>query len=644
MSTLISILTPVLLGLASIGYGGVLVRMFGSANVARTGVETVCLGFIVGTGFWGWLLFFPGVLGWLTPQVLWGLTMPGVILLSLSKNFCSVSDLWRNIPHLRNRQIAFSALLLFVVLLMDLLEGVSPPADADTLAYHATIPKYFADLGRVEFLPTAVSGAIPLLTHLIYTSAYIMGGELALTLWLMISGWATALLVFAYAARYVGNHASILLAILFLTTPAILFSGGNGHVEVRAAGYVLAACIFLGDSRQSGSLKNFVLIGLLAGSFIATKYFGLVFTASLGVAIILYLRRPGPAIVYSLFAILAGFQWYLWNYLHTGDPVFPSLFTLLGAPDGPYWTAEFSESFAAYYSDAEKVLPTTLKNWLLYPVYATFSALPELESTRTGFGLFTFMILPFAIWGARKKRVWADDRFMFLVVAGIFFTVWFFSGTTHRARHLMPVFPLVLVAVYLFAYDAVAQRGLRRPFWAAVYLGIFMQLSGQLVFSVNYAKYVLTGENRQAFLERNVTGANAVFWINENVAPGAKVAFFNRELGYLFDLPSWFMTAYYQTRVEWRPDRVQARQFVEQAETNGLTHFLLKPPEQKNAGRGPELGNFRMLQNLMAAGCLGKLKTFDTIVIPSRTFSVFAKNMTVEQMALYRLDPAKCPR
>lgn len=644
MAVFLSILTPIFLGLASIGYGSLLMRAFGTGAVVRTGIENVSLGFIIGTGLWGWLLFFPGMLGWLSPELLWVLAAPGVIVLLLSRGFCSIASLRGVFTSQQNRQTAFCMLLLAAVLLMDLLEGVAPPADGDTLAYHAAIPKYFAWIGGIEFLPTAVTGAIPLLTHLVYASAYIMGGELALTLWLMISGWATALLVYAYAVRHIGNPASVLLAILFLTTPAILFSGGNGHVEVRAAGYVLAACIFLADSRHSGSLKSFVLIGTLAGFFVATKYFGLLFAASLGLAIILYRRRPGPALVYALFAVVAGFQWYLWNYLHTGDPVFPSLFTVMGAPDGPYWTAEFSKSFAAYYSDAEKVLSVTIKNWLLYPVYATFSALPELESTRTGFGLFTFMILPLALWGAFRTRVWTDHRFMFLAVAGIFFTVWFFSGTTHRARHLVPVFPLVLIAVYLFAHEIVAQNGLLRPFWAAVCLAVLMQLAGQLVFSANYAKYVFTKESREAFLERNVTGANAVFWINRNVALGAKVAYFNRELGYLFDHPSFFMTAHYQLQVEWRPEKVRARKFVEQIEKNRITHFILKPPEQKNAGRGPELGNFQMLQELIIAGCLRKMKTFDTIVVPSRAFSVFSKNAIVEQMALYRLQPESCPR
>ena len=644
MTIILSILTPLFLGLACIGYGSVLMRAFRAGTDDRGAAENISLGFILGAGFWGWLLFFPGILGWLSPGVLWVLTAPGIILLGLYGGGCRVGSLGEIRRGISDRRVAISLLLLAAVLLMDLLEGISPPADGDTLAYHAAIPKYFAGLGGIEFLPTAISGAIPLLTHLAYTSAYVMGGELALTLWLMISGWATALLVYAFAARRISKNAAILLAVLFLTTPAILFSGGNGHVEVRAAGYALAACILFADGRRTDAPGSIALVGILAGYFIGTKFFGLVFATSLGLAILCYLRRIGPVFVYSLLAVVAGFQWYLWNYIHTGDPVFPSLFTLIGAPDGPYWTAELSKSFAAYYSDAEKILPTTIGNWLLYPVYATFSGLPELESTRTGFGIFVFMVLPLAIWGAAKKRLWNDELFMFLGVAGLFFTIWFFSGTTHRARHLVPVFPLVLIPVYMFAHDAVARRQWFRPFWVAVYLGVFLQLAGQLVFSVNYAKYVLTGESRQDFLERNVTGANAIFWINRNAPAGAKVAIFNRELAYLLDLPSFFMTAYYQMQVEWRPERVRPERFIEQIRENGITHFVLKPPEQKNGGRGPELDNFRMLQTLMNAGCLQRIETIDTFVVPSRTFSVFSKKGTIEQMAIYRLMPENCPR
>lgn len=644
MSTAISILTPVFLGLACVGYGSVLIRLLDGSAVARSGVEHLSLGFILGAGFWGWLLFFAGVFGALQPLIVWVLAAPGVIALGVPQYRRRLAGMRNALSRPWTRQAVVSMILLAAVLLMDLLEGASPPADGDTLAYHAAIPKYFADLGRIEFLPTAITGAIPLLTHLIYTSAYVMGGELGLTLWLMVSGWATALLVYSFAARRIGQDAAVMLAILFLTTPAILFSGGSGHVEVRAAGFVLAACIFFVDSRQPGALKSFVLVGMLAGYFIATKYFGLVFAASLGIVILVTVRRLSPVIIYTVFAVVFGSQWYIWNFIHTGDPVFPSLFALIGAPDSPYWTSEFSRAFAAYYSDAEKVLPTTILSWLLYPVYATFAALPELESTRTGFGFLVAMILPLALWGAIKRRLWEDERFLFLLVAVIFFSIWFFSGTTHRARHLVPVFPLVLIGTFMFAREAAVAHGLHRPFQAIIYLALSIQLSGQVVFSVNYARYTLSGESREAFLERNVAGANAVFWINRNVPPDGKVAYFNRELAYLLDRSSFFMVAYYQMQVEWRPDRVQPVRFVADVTKAGITHFILKPPEQKNGGRQPKLGNFRMLSDLMAAGCLQKQKTFDTTVIPSRTFAAFKKNGIVEQMALYRLVPQYCPK
>src|SRR3546814_20281685 len=83
----------------------------------------------------------------------------------------------------------------------DLLEALSPPADADTSAYHFALPKYFVQLGGLEFVPRAVDGAIPMLIHMPYVPVLALGGELALTLWAGISGWAGILLVRSDARR-----------------------------------------------------------------------------------------------------------------------------------------------------------------------------------------------------------------------------------------------------------------------------------------------------------------------------------------------------------------------------------------------------------------------------------------------------------
>lgn len=53
MTIILSILTPLFLGLACIGYGSVLMRAFRAGTDDRGAAENISLGFILGAGFWG---------------------------------------------------------------------------------------------------------------------------------------------------------------------------------------------------------------------------------------------------------------------------------------------------------------------------------------------------------------------------------------------------------------------------------------------------------------------------------------------------------------------------------------------------------------------------------------------------------------
>ena len=53
----------------------------------------------------------------------------------------------------------------------DLLEGLAPPADADSLAYHFTLPKAILAEGRLVPIYQAMEGTIPLLLQMTYLVA-----------------------------------------------------------------------------------------------------------------------------------------------------------------------------------------------------------------------------------------------------------------------------------------------------------------------------------------------------------------------------------------------------------------------------------------------------------------------------------------
>ena len=144
-------------------------------------LERGALAFAVGFGVVGWLAFWIGTAGVLSPGPAWG--MCGVLCFGLV--------FWNRPPDEGAHPFTPAAWLLLgvaaVVLVFDLLEAASPPIEADTLSYHFELPRQFVEGGRVFFVPRALSGATPLIVQMTYAVALALGpAESADAL---LSGW-----------------------------------------------------------------------------------------------------------------------------------------------------------------------------------------------------------------------------------------------------------------------------------------------------------------------------------------------------------------------------------------------------------------------------------------------------------------------
>lgn len=147
--------------LCCLGLGAAILRLFRITDALGPG-ERLTWAFAVGFGGLGWLLFFLGVAGRFSA---------GPLLILLVTGACG-SVLLRGSAAPSNRADSPSSFGAADYVLMagmaiavgfNLLEGLAPPADADTLAYHFALPKQFLQAGTLEFVPRAVDGAVPLL-------------------------------------------------------------------------------------------------------------------------------------------------------------------------------------------------------------------------------------------------------------------------------------------------------------------------------------------------------------------------------------------------------------------------------------------------------------------------------------------------
>tara|TARA_B100000676_G_scaffold312137_1_gene384908 strand:+ start:1570 stop:3504 length:1935 start_codon:yes stop_codon:yes gene_type:complete len=641
MTLLISLAAVSGMIMASIGFGLIALRAFGAEKFLHSALERAMSGFVLGIGILGWLLFFPGALGAFSPAVFWGAMAAGVA--ALFSRMSSLKGLAASRP-LKPMDIALFSVLA-VIAVFDLLEAIAPAADADTLAYHFALPRDFVANGEILFNARAVTGAIPLLVHMTYAAALATGGELSLNLWAAATGWAPGLLLYAVVRRHLSRTWSLVLLALFLTTPAILYGGGNGQIETRCAAFALCAVLFLLVSEREASYRVLALAGICAGFFIAAKYFGLIFAGATGLVVLCHRDGLKRGTVFGIAALVAGFQWYMWNYIHTGDPVFPLLTNMLQLPETAYWNSEFGKYFSETQAKSELPLDRSITNWLLYPIFSIFNVVEQLEGGRTGLGVVTLLILPAAVIGILRTSDGRRELLVPLIIAGIFFTIWFFSGTTQRTRHLLPVYPLVLATAFPAAIGWARQTRLLWPASAGLSAALIIQLTGHSLFTVNYARHVFSSETRWEFLERNVTGANAAKWINENFRENARIGFMGeRQLAFLIEVPSFMIHPHIQTVIDARPSNGDEKRFVEQTRRQGLTHLLINEKWFNPRKTTPEIKLFPGLINrLLDQGCLVGIQKLDTNSFPSRTLSGFGGRIWRQKFLILKIDYPKCP-
>ena len=602
-----SLLVLMILILSSLGYGLLGLRMIGCPNAPSWG-EDYGRAFALGMGTLGWLVFWFGIAGMLQSWQLWCHLLPG--LLSF---FCLRKDLkypsFSDYGHIT----VMLVMLLTVIVFMDLLEALAPPADADTLAYHFALPKQFLTNGIIEFVPIAVEGAVPLLMHMTYLLALGLGGEITLTLWSFTTQIFMVIALYGVGRRWLSREWSLAIVLLFETTPAVIFGGGSGHMEVRTAVFMLLGAIAVAEGVKYKSLKLIILAGVMAGFFMGSKYYGLFAATSIVVVILFQKNFWRQVLIYTGAVLTVGVQWYGWNWYHSGMPVFPTLFHFMGSPESLYWDETVHQAFQQSYSGFVCVPANPF--WLLrYPFATTFDPESCFDSGRIGLGPFLWLLLPGILYGIwyYRLRFLHSILFRFTIPAVIYYVLWFLIPSNQMTRHLLPIYPIILlgasVIIYRLTLDGHKVWG--HFLWKmSATICILMGLGIQFIFSLNYIKYHILQETRDSFYSRNIGYYNVVQWVNKNLSPSDRILNPVRYLNYLFEVPYFYLKSSSQILIE-DHSSANTEKIYNQLITQRITHII---------------NSDDMADILVDRGLFYDLKKFNTVVYISRTLGYTKK-------------------
>ncbi len=540
-----AIFVNILLSLAAMGFGVFSIKLLGIKSSSAS-VNIYAISFPIGMGIIGWIGFFLGVAN-LFNWIAFG----GVILLGIVC-FLVFSTPLLMIPRL-GRVKEWGWVLGFCLLLtlfLDALEASAPPVDADSLAYHFVIPKYFLGLGQIQFIPIPVEGAIPLLVHVTYAFALSLGGELGLTLWTFTTQIALLFLVYAVGTRWLPERWALTVTLVVATTPAIIYGGGSGHIETRAALFALVAAVALIDGLRTGHVGYIVISALACGFFAASKYYG-VYAVTACLFTLIANRAPLKLIAaFVITAILASSQWYAWNWLHVGMPIFPSLYEFFGNPITEHWN-ESTHTIFNQFLDGWACFPSNIASAFWYPIATTLFPESCWDSKRTGLGPYFLFLIPGLIliitnFCSAPNNYLRSSVFRLIQPALIFYFLWFLIPTNQMTRHLLPVYPsaVISVTVALFYFSRSApEQWLRHLLKLSSSLCIASGLIIQLVFSLGHIS-LLFGGSRDQFLEDNVSYYAVAREINKHLTENDRVINSLRTINYLLDVPFYYLLPY----------------------------------------------------------------------------------------------------
>jgi Dolichyl-phosphate-mannose-protein mannosyltransferase len=352
---------------------------------------------------------------------------------------------------------------LFVCILAVHLVNVAMPdhtGDADLI--HMRVGAELAYFHRWSFdFENLVVAVMPMGSDLALGAAYLLGGPVAAKLPNFGFFLAAVALIYMEARRNYGGLAAILAAALYASIPVMFYETATTFADNTTTAFLLGAAIVqlrCGDNLRS---RDVILIGLLLGSGLYTKFTAGVFCACLAILLLYGMYRSrmrvGQALRTLLLAgglgVLVAVPPYLYAYRVTGNPVYPF----------------YNAIFQSKYFDATKNFihfrPSV--SWdLLYRM--TFHSNKFFEG---GNGAFGFLFVTLLLAGIGLAILQRDRVALTAAALGLGYFYLLSAGTAH-VRYSLPAMPLLtLVCCGIFSYRGGLVPILRT---LAVACGIFL--------------------------------------------------------------------------------------------------------------------------------------------------------------------------
>ena len=456
-----------------------------------------------------------------------------------------------------------------------------PPTFYDELVYHLVIPQRALATGGLLTVPWVHYTLMPHASDLLLAWGMVLGNDLGaraiqFALWVMcfLAVWA---IVEVMARPRDAAWAPSFIACAFAASPMVWFLGTLSFTETsQAVGLLCSAVVIAAVPAQRYS---WLALGLMLGLVASSKLSGLYWVAA---ALVAARVAEWPLAALSraaVIALLTVTPWWIRAFVHTGNPVYPMFYGLLG---GQPWSAE---SQARLLADLPYGTPGSLGGMGLVRLPLDLVLHPERFGSASDVGALAvlstcgLLALPVAsrLVGLRgHARLLGDAAAVFVLVAGAGWVM-----TTPTARFFAPAFLLALaVLAGLCVQFRKTVQGFALVLLLAAGVGGAWQFINQHTAVFSSVNVALGREKGDAYLARVLDHWPAARFVRETLPPDARLLFIGETRPYYFSrnaVAPHPIDAHPLSR--WVHEETSAESLIRRLTAEGITHVVLNVHE-----------------------------------------------------------------
>jgi 4-amino-4-deoxy-L-arabinose transferase-like glycosyltransferase len=481
----------------------------------------------IGYGTTAYLIFILGILQVLYPGSAYPVLILGLLALCYKRQDFKngMGRLFKDIAQIAAPPFttAKSAWLSFIVLFIFLNLGIAltPPISKDALIYHLVGPRIFIQSHGMGFISGNFYTNFPFTTEMLFAMGMLLKGPILAKLIHFSFGILTLAAIFQWTAAKSSVSTGLLAAAVYYTLPLVAKLSGWAYIDLSLAFFVLIMIVALLDWKEFHHKGFLALAGVFGGLAMGTKYSGIIMVLIIMLGALLYLtkeNRMGTKAVQVFFiAAVVASPWYLKNWILTGNPTYPFLYSLFG---GREWSQEMAKTYAMFLSFVGS--GPGILNYLRLPWDICFVG----GGTRPDFDGFIgpiFLLVPILSMAVRPKSV--EIRFM-LFFSLLYFILW--GMLIQQLRLLVPIFPVLSIILALFIYKT--PKAWRRTRLCILFFCLFT-FAINSYFHLDYLrriaphKYLSGIQSEAQFLESHLPSYTAIEYINHHLTDQDKVLF-----------------------------------------------------------------------------------------------------------------------